>query len=105
MDGRIFDGASGPGQGGGGKDFREISPFFSFSLADMAVMSRLSSPSPTTMLPLKMLVKPKIECSTVDLPAPLGPIRHRDCFFDTCRLKLCRISILPYPARRFSIFT
>ena len=25
-----------------------------------------------------MLVKPKMECNTVDLPAPFGPIRHSD---------------------------
>ena len=53
-----------------------------------------SSPS-MTMLPEKMLVKPKIECSTVDLPAPFGPIRHSDWPLPIRRLKSCRISIFP----------
>ena len=50
--------------------------------------------------PAKILVNPKIECKTVDLPAPFGPIKHKDCPRPIRRLKLCKISILPYPARR-----
>ena len=46
--------------------------------ADSLVMSRCLSPSPIRISPEKMLVKPYIECSTVDLPAPFGPIRHSD---------------------------
>ena len=31
-----------------------------------------------TIDPEKILVNPKIECKTVDLPAPFGPIKHND---------------------------
>ena len=34
----------------------------------------------------------------MDLPAPLGPIKHNDCALLTNKSKLCKISILPYPA-------
>ena len=47
-----------------------------------------SSSDPVTL-------KPKMECRIVDLPAPFGPIRQSDWPFATCRLKSCRISILP----------
>ncbi len=39
------------------------------------------------MRPEKTSLKPKTACSTVDLPAPLGPIRHSDCLRPTLRLK------------------
>ena len=73
----------------------------SFSLGVSRVMS-----SPLILMePLKMLVNPKMEWRIVDLPAPLGPIRQRDWFLATWRLKSWSISILPYPARRLSMET
>ena len=51
---------------------------------------------PLTIIdPEKILVKPKIECSTVDLPAPFGPIRQSDWPRPMLRLNSCKISILP----------
>ena len=68
---------------------------FSFWFEESAVTSRRGSLSPTRICPEKIRVKPKIECRMVDLPAPLGPIRQSDWPRPTCRLKSCRISILP----------
>ena len=41
-------------------------------------VSAVTSLPSTTIDPEKILVNPKIECKTVDLPAPFGPIKHSD---------------------------
>ena len=65
--------------------------FFSFSLEE----SFETSLPFTWMLPAITVAKPKIECSTVDLPAPFGPIRQSDWPLPTRSEKSCRISICP----------
>ena len=59
------------------------------------VMSRRCVPSPIRTSPSNIRVNPKIECRTVDFPAPLGPIRQSDCPLATCSVKPWRICMLP----------
>ena len=65
--------------------------WLSFSFDDNLVTSRPL----TLMLPPITSAKPKIECNTVDLPAPFGPIRQSDWPLPTRSEKSCRISIGP----------